>query len=95
MRTSTNSEFEFDPELSELNDLGNHRLINKDGSFNIHREGESHFAPYQHMVEMGWPPFLLIILGCYIAINIFFAGLFFSSFQFKLSLPLVMVQWHL
>ncbi len=71
-----NSNFELDPELSELKDFGNHRLINKDGSFNIHRKGISHFAPYQYLVEMSWNIFLLIILGAYIFINLFFAIIF-------------------
>ncbi len=76
MSSTNTSEFKFDPELAELKDFGNHRLINKDGSFNIHRVRSSHFAPYQLLVEMGWGTFLLIILGCYIAINLLFAGMF-------------------
>jgi len=68
-----NSQFDFDAEMAELKDLSSNRLINKDGSFNIYRKGISHFAPYQHLVEMKWSRFLIFILGCYVAINLFFA----------------------
>ena len=74
--TNNNSNFDLDSELTELNDLGNHRLINKDGSFNIHREGIKSSSPYQYMVEMGWSTFLIIILSIYILINLFFASVF-------------------
>ncbi len=48
------------------------RLINNDGSFNVVRRGRSFWAPYQQLVEMSWPRFLLVTLISYIIINLVF-----------------------
>lgn len=50
------------------------RLINNDGSFNVIRKGYSVFSPYQQLVEMSWGRFLLLTVGAYVIINLFFAG---------------------
>jgi len=49
------------------------RLINNDGSFNVVRKGHSIFAPYQSLVEMSWGRFVLLTVGSYILVNLFFA----------------------
>lgn len=49
------------------------RLINDDGTFNVVRRGRSFWAPYQQLVEMSWPRFLLVMLVSYIIINLVFA----------------------
>jgi|AntRauTorckE5430_2_1112549.scaffolds.fasta_scaffold00297_13 inward rectifier potassium channel len=49
------------------------RLINNDGTFNVVRKGRSFFAPYQHLVEMGWGRFLLVTLVSYLLINVVFS----------------------
>ena len=53
------------------------RLINNDGSFNVIRRGTSLFAPYQNLVEMSWPRFILLTLGAYTVCNVVFALGFF------------------
>ncbi|MEM9928346.1 MAG: ion channel [Bacteroidota bacterium] len=70
------------PAVRSSNDLGlgdkvarqpGTRLINDDGSLNVVREGRSIFAPYQSLVEMSWPRFLLYTLISYVIINLVFA----------------------
>lgn len=54
------------------------RLINQDGSFNIDRRGYQSWAPYQHLVEMPWKQFALMILIFYLVINVIFALAFMA-----------------
>ncbi|PPK85580.1 inward rectifier potassium channel [Neolewinella xylanilytica] len=49
------------------------RLINPDGTFNVIRRGRSVFAPYQNLVEMSWPRFIILNLLAYTACNLLFA----------------------
>ena len=62
--------------FGEFPDFETRRLINKDGSFNIIREGQGFFSSYQNSVEMGWGKFILLIVLVYILINAFFTILF-------------------
>jgi inward rectifier potassium channel len=52
------------------------RLINKDGSYNIRREGGAAWRPYQALVEMSWLQFFAVITGFYLLVNTFFALLY-------------------
>ena len=70
---------------NELKDLGfgskvssesRYRLLNKDGSFNVEREGLSFFKSmtlYHFLIRVSWLKFYLIALGSYLVVNIFFA----------------------
>ncbi|RME97477.1 MAG: transporter [Bacteroidetes bacterium] len=49
------------------------RLINKDGSFNIVREGQEVWTIYQQMLEMSWTKFFAWIVLYYLAVNFVFA----------------------
>ena len=49
------------------------RLVNKDGSFNIERNGAKTWAPYLWLVEMSWSKFFLIVTAFYIVVNAIFA----------------------
>lgn len=66
----------------ENNDLGfgdkicSGRLINQNGSFNIERRGHLAWTPYQDLVEMSWPRFLLLTGLVFVGINVIFAFLF-------------------
>lgn len=54
------------------------KLLNKDGNFNVRREGlKKHFA-YQWLIEMPWWKFFACVLGYYIAINFVLGLLFFA-----------------
>jgi inward rectifier potassium channel len=55
------------------------RLLNRDGSFNIHRKGLpflSWFSGYHYLISIPWWKFNLIILLSYIVINAFFGGIY-------------------
>lgn len=48
------------------------RLINKDGSYNIIREGQQVWTAYQSLVEMPWSHFFLCIVLYYLTVNFLF-----------------------
>ena len=57
------------------------RLLNRDGSFNVVREGLSFFqtlSPYQFLLTTSWPRFLGLIVVFYLATNIVFGLAFFA-----------------
>lgn len=59
---------------------GSHRIINKDGSFNVIRKGLSYFetfSMYQWLITMSWLKFGTLIFSSYLVINIFFAFLYY------------------
>jgi inward rectifier potassium channel len=69
----------------DINDLGfgsrlsaqeARRLLNKDGTFNVEREGMSTFRSnsfYHWLITMSWPKFHLVMAASYFLINLFFA----------------------
>jgi inward rectifier potassium channel len=55
------------------------RLLNQDGSFNVHRKGLSEYALrnlYHWLLTMKWWNFLGVVVLVYLGINLVFAGLF-------------------
>ncbi|MBK8701559.1 MAG: hypothetical protein IPN29_19230 [Saprospiraceae bacterium] len=52
---------------------GNNRLVNPDGSFNVIRSGSQMSSPYEHLVNVKWPFFLLELLLIFLTINALFA----------------------
>lgn len=73
------------PKSSELGfgrkfGTGSKRLINKDGTFNIRREGAGLFSLnfYQTLISMSWLSFIGVILAYYIGINLIFAAIYFA-----------------
>jgi inward rectifier potassium channel len=61
---------------------GRHRLLNKDGSFNVRRKG-LHFwesmTVYHLMLRLSWPKFFFVAISFYLLINAIFA-LAYSGF---------------
>ncbi len=55
------------------------RIINKDGTFNVTREGQFFWTPYQSLVEMSWLSFLIIVLFVFFAINTSFGILYWMA----------------
>jgi inward rectifier potassium channel len=56
-------------------------MVNRDGSFNLRREGESLFdawSPYHELLVSSWPHFLSMVVLAYFVIHLLFAGLFFA-----------------
>src|SRR5690242_13182593 len=52
------------------------RLLNRDGSFNVRREGLStwqELAPYHYLLTISWPKFTALVAVAYIVSNTLFA----------------------
>jgi inward rectifier potassium channel len=85
----TDSNFTPIPE-SEPKDLGfgavvahasKERLLNRDGSFNVKREGlpfGASLSLYHALLTMSWPRFLGVIVSCYVVVNALF-GLIYAA----------------
>ncbi|HMC57315.1 MAG TPA: ion channel [Gemmatimonadaceae bacterium] len=57
------------------------RLLNRDGTFNVRREGASFWGSlslYNWLLQISWPRFFLLVLASYIVVNIAFAGAFLA-----------------
>jgi len=57
------------------------RLLNRDGTFNVHREGASFWRSlslYNWLLQITWPRFFLLVLVSYVVVNLAFAAAFFS-----------------
>ena len=69
---------QFDPGLTQSYGGRLRRLVNKDGSFNVHRRGvgprDFHF--YQFLLSLSWPAFIAIVLVAFVIANLFFTGLY-------------------
>jgi len=65
----------FDPGLTNQFTAPFRRVINKDGSFNVHRRGTTwrDYHPYLHLINMSWPAFLGVLFLGYILVNALFA----------------------
>jgi inward rectifier potassium channel len=57
------------------------RLLNRDGSFNVVREGLSYFqslSPYHYLLTTTWPRFLALVVLFYLVTNVVFGAAFFA-----------------
>jgi inward rectifier potassium channel len=70
----------FDPGLTQQFNAPLRRVINKDGSFNVHRRGTTwrDFHPYLHLINIGWIRFLAMVFVAYLVVNAIFASLYYS-----------------
>jgi inward rectifier potassium channel len=70
----------FDPGLTTQFGAPLRRAINRDGSFNVRRQGVSWgaFHPWLAIVNMSWPGFAALVVVLYVAINWAFALAYFS-----------------
>lgn len=58
------------------------RLINRDGSFNVERTGQSFLeklSPYHYLISISWLKFNSLVILTYIIVNIIFALIFMSA----------------
>jgi inward rectifier potassium channel len=69
----------YDPGLTQRYTGSLQRVINKDGSFNVRREGATwrDFHPYLQLINMRWPKFLLMLFLAYVVINSVFATAYY------------------
>ena len=65
----------FDPGLTNQYTGSFRRVINKDGTFNVHRRGSTwrDFHPYLQLINMGWPGFIALLFLGYMFLNTLFA----------------------
>jgi len=70
---------QFDPGLTQQFISPVRRMINKDGTFNVHRRGATwrDYNPYLHLINLSWPSFLLVEVVGYTVINTIFAIIYF------------------
>jgi inward rectifier potassium channel len=57
------------------------RMLNRDGSFNVDRQGLPFlrsFSPYHAMITISWPRFYVVIVSAYLVTNVIFAAAFFA-----------------
>ena len=69
----------FDPGLTQKYAGPLRRIINKDGSFNVHRLGTSwrDYHPYLQLINMSWPRFLATLFVGYLVVNTIFAASYY------------------
>ncbi len=70
----------FDPGLTQQFTSPFRRVINQDGSFNVHRRGGTwrDVHPYLHLINMGWVRFFATVVACYFLTNLIFAAIYFA-----------------
>src|SRR4051794_27977601 len=70
----------FDPGLTQQFTSPLRRIINKDGTFNVHRRGTTwrDFHPYLHLINMSWPKFMACLISAYAVANLIFASVYFA-----------------
>jgi hypothetical protein len=69
----------FDPGLTQKFSGRLRRFINKDGTFNVRRQGATWRAthPYLYLINMPWPTFLATVFVAYVVVNTLFAVAYF------------------
>jgi inward rectifier potassium channel len=69
----------FDPGLTQQYTGSVRRVIERDGSFNVHHSGGNwrDYHLYQRLINMRWVPFLAVILSGYLVINTIFAVIYY------------------
>ena len=70
----------YDPGLTQQFTAPFRRIINRDGSFNVHRRGATwhDFHPYLQLINMSWPRFFASLFLGYVAVNLLFALMLFA-----------------
>ena len=70
----------FDPGLTQQFTSPFRRVINKDGSFNVHRRGTTwrDIHPYLKLISMGWIKFFATLVCGYFIANLIFAAIYYS-----------------
>ena len=71
----------FDPGITQRYGGRLERIINRDGSFNVHRRGtrlrDFHF--YKFLINLSWPAFIGCVFATFVTVNLAFAGLYFAA----------------
>jgi inward rectifier potassium channel len=70
----------FDPGLTQKYTTTLRRVINKDGTFNVHRRGTTwrDVNGYLYLINMPWPGFFACVLVGYFVVNTLFALVYYA-----------------
>src|SRR5207247_4588799 len=65
----------FDPGFTQQFNAPLRRIINKDGSFNVHRRGVTwrDVHPYLFLINVSWSGFFAVVFLAYLVVNTLFA----------------------
>jgi len=71
----------FDPGLTQRYGGRLRRIVNRDGSFNVHRRGRrlADLHLYQFFIRLTWPVFLAVLAGAFLLLTLAFTGLYFAA----------------
>jgi inward rectifier potassium channel len=71
----------FDPGLTRQYTGNLKRAINKDGQFNVRREGHTwhDWHPYLFLISASWPTFFALVTSGFLALNTFFTILYWAN----------------
>lgn len=70
----------FDPGLTQQFGAPLRRIINKDGAFNVRRQGVTwrDIHPYLYLINMSWPGYFIVVFLAYLTANTVFALAYFT-----------------
>jgi inward rectifier potassium channel len=70
----------FDPGLTQQFGAPLRRIINKDGTFNVRRQGVTwkDIHPYLYLINMSWAGYLTVVFFAYLVANTIFALAYFT-----------------
>ena len=71
----------FDPGITQSYDGATSRIVNRDGSFNVRRQGVRvhDFHLYQFLISLSWPLFMAVVLVTFLVVNIVFTALYVAA----------------
>ena len=86
----------YDPGLTQKFAGPLRRIINPDGSFNVHRKGATwrDFHPYLQLVNMSWLGFLFALFCGYVLVNAAFAAAYFWLTPGQIQGAVAADAWH-
>jgi len=70
----------FDPGITNSYDGSVRRIVNRNGSFNVHRRGRrlQDFHLFQFFVNLSWPRFFAAVILAFLLATLAFTGLYFA-----------------
>ena len=87
----------FDPGLTQSYGGRLVRIVNKDGSFNVHRRGtrlrDFHF--YKFLIGLSWLQFIGVLFATFVIVSAVFAGLYLAIGLGSLQGPSPGRPWRL
>lgn len=83
---------QVDPGFGQKYNVGEQRMLNKNGSFNVRKSGTS-LHMYQELITMSWTKFSLLMTFVYLFINLIFAELYMVAGAHTISIETTFPAW--